>query len=168
MIDLLMFLRFRRCSTKRGLSSSFRRTSRVSGHLVSCGIILPREHTLIHDCVTACPPYHLAVVIGGTSAELTLKTVKMASTKYLDDLPTTFAHDTDDDDDDDELMGTGAMSMAAHTVTLSGSRRFSRSPRRWALVHSSAVRYTLSLRQLRLRHHFTRLSQASTSAMTCV
>ena len=36
----------------------------------------------------ACPPYHLAVVIGGTSAEMTLKTVKLASTKYLDDLPT--------------------------------------------------------------------------------
>jgi len=37
----------------------------------------------------ACPPYHLAVVIGGTSAEFTLKTVKYASTKYLDDLPVT-------------------------------------------------------------------------------
>jgi fumarate hydratase class I len=36
----------------------------------------------------ACPPYHLAIVIGGTSAELTLKTVKLASTRYLDDLPT--------------------------------------------------------------------------------
>ncbi len=36
----------------------------------------------------ACPPYHLAFVIGGTSAELTLKTVKMASTKYYDELPT--------------------------------------------------------------------------------
>ena len=36
----------------------------------------------------ACPPYHLAVVIGGTSAELNLKTVKLASTKYLDELPT--------------------------------------------------------------------------------
>jgi len=36
----------------------------------------------------ACPPYHLAVVIGGTSAELTLKTVKLASTRYLDGLPT--------------------------------------------------------------------------------
>jgi fumarate hydratase class I len=36
----------------------------------------------------ACPPYHLAVVIGGTSAELTLKTVKLASTGYLDHLPT--------------------------------------------------------------------------------
>lgn len=37
----------------------------------------------------ACPPYHLAVAIGGLSAELTLKTVKMASTKYYDTLPTT-------------------------------------------------------------------------------
>ena len=38
---------------------------------------------------SACPPYHLAIVIGGLTAELTLKTVKLASTKYLDDLPTT-------------------------------------------------------------------------------
>ncbi|HUA51867.1 MAG TPA: fumarate hydratase [Candidatus Sulfotelmatobacter sp.] len=36
----------------------------------------------------ACPPYHLAIVIGGTSAELNLKTVKLASTRYLDHLPT--------------------------------------------------------------------------------
>ncbi|MCB1385797.1 MAG: fumarate hydratase [Nitratireductor sp.] len=36
----------------------------------------------------ACPPYHLAVVIGGLSAEQTLKTVKLASTRYLDALPT--------------------------------------------------------------------------------
>ena len=36
----------------------------------------------------ACPPYHLAIVIGGTSAELTMKTVKLASTNYLDNLPT--------------------------------------------------------------------------------
>lgn len=36
---------------------------------------------------SACPPYHLAVVVGGLSAELTLKTVKLASCKYLDDLP---------------------------------------------------------------------------------
>ena len=32
----------------------------------------------------ACPPYHLAIVIGGTSAEQTMKTVKLASTRYLD------------------------------------------------------------------------------------
>ncbi|AWI10549.1 fumarate hydratase [Ereboglobus luteus] len=37
----------------------------------------------------ACPPYHLAFVIGGTSAETCLKTVKLASTKYYDSLPTT-------------------------------------------------------------------------------
>ena len=37
----------------------------------------------------ACPPYHIAFVIGGTSAEKCLKTVKMASTKYYDNLPTT-------------------------------------------------------------------------------
>ena len=36
----------------------------------------------------ACPPYHLAIVIGGTSAEFNMKTVKLASTKYLDGLPT--------------------------------------------------------------------------------
>jgi len=37
----------------------------------------------------ACPPYHLSVVIGGTSAEANLKTVKLASCRYLDSLPTT-------------------------------------------------------------------------------
>jgi fumarate hydratase class I len=36
----------------------------------------------------ACPPYHLAIAIGGTSAELTMKTVKLASCRYYDDLPT--------------------------------------------------------------------------------
>jgi fumarate hydratase class I len=37
---------------------------------------------------SACPPYHLAFVIGGTSSEMNLKTVKMASARYYDDLPT--------------------------------------------------------------------------------
>jgi fumarate hydratase, class I len=41
----------------------------------------------------ACPPYHLAIVIGGTSAELTMKTVKLASTKYYDSLPTKGSED---------------------------------------------------------------------------
>ncbi|MDP2295716.1 MAG: fumarate hydratase [Pseudolabrys sp.] len=41
----------------------------------------------------ACPPYHLSIVIGGTSAELTMKTVKLASTKYLDSLPTRGSED---------------------------------------------------------------------------
>ena len=46
-------------------------------------------HTAVLDLGTsACPPYHLAIVIGGTSAELTMKTVKMASIKALDNLPT--------------------------------------------------------------------------------
>jgi len=38
---------------------------------------------------SACPPYHLAFVIGGTSAEACMKTLKLATTKYLDALPTT-------------------------------------------------------------------------------
>src|SRR5207302_9990690 len=41
----------------------------------------------------ACPPYHLAIVVGGTSVELTMKTVKLASTRYLDDLPTKGSED---------------------------------------------------------------------------
>ena len=41
----------------------------------------------------ACPPYHLAVVIGGLSAEQTLKTVKLASARYLDGLPTAGSED---------------------------------------------------------------------------
>src|SRR5262247_672015 len=41
----------------------------------------------------ACPPYHLAIVIGGTSAELTMKTVKLASCRYLDELPTRGSED---------------------------------------------------------------------------
>lgn len=42
----------------------------------------------------ACPPYHLAIVIGGTSAEHTVKTAKLASTKYLDSLPTSGSAET--------------------------------------------------------------------------
>jgi fumarate hydratase class I len=41
----------------------------------------------------ACPPYHLAIVIGGTSAELCMKTVKLASARYLDALPTKGSED---------------------------------------------------------------------------
>jgi fumarate hydratase, class I len=41
----------------------------------------------------ACPPYHLAIVIGGTSAELNLKTVKLASCRYYDNLPTKGSED---------------------------------------------------------------------------
>jgi fumarate hydratase, class I len=53
-----------------------------------------RLEQFLHDQIktigtSACPPYHLAIVIGGLSAEMTLKTVKLASTKFYDDLPTT-------------------------------------------------------------------------------
>ncbi|HUL58404.1 MAG TPA: FumA C-terminus/TtdB family hydratase beta subunit, partial [Anaeromyxobacteraceae bacterium] len=41
-----------------------------------------------HLGTAACPPYHVAAVVGGTSAEANLKTVKLASTKYYDALPT--------------------------------------------------------------------------------
>ena len=56
-------------------------------------ILNPKDlKSFLHDIIislgtAACPPYHLAIVIGGTSAELNLKTVKLASTKYLDELP---------------------------------------------------------------------------------
>ncbi len=52
--------------------------------------LLPFLETKIKTLGTsACPPYHLAIVIGGTSAEATAKTVKLASTRWLDTLPTT-------------------------------------------------------------------------------
>jgi len=46
------------------------------------------EEKIVAIGTAACPPYHLAVVVGGTSAEMTLKTVKLATARYLDDLPT--------------------------------------------------------------------------------
>jgi fumarate hydratase class I len=46
------------------------------------------KEKILYLGTAACPPYHLAIVIGGTSAELTMKTVKLASVKYLDGLPT--------------------------------------------------------------------------------
>jgi fumarate hydratase class I len=50
------------------------------------GFVASQLHSL---GTSACPPYHLALVVGGMSAEFTLKTVKLASCHYLDDLPTT-------------------------------------------------------------------------------
>jgi fumarate hydratase class I len=46
------------------------------------------DHKIRALGTAACPPYHLAIVIGGTSAEMNLKTVKLASCRDLDDLPT--------------------------------------------------------------------------------
>src|ERR1700674_2122400 len=51
------------------------------------------EEKILTLGTAACPPYHLAIVIGGTSAELTLKTVKLASCHYLDELPTAGSED---------------------------------------------------------------------------
>ncbi|MDO5499146.1 MAG: FumA C-terminus/TtdB family hydratase beta subunit, partial [Propionibacteriaceae bacterium] len=57
--------------------------------------ILPFLEEKIRSLGTAaCPPYHLAIVVGGTSAEFALKTAKYASAKYLDTLPTTGNHAT--------------------------------------------------------------------------
>ena len=55
----------------------------------------------------ACPPYHLAIVVGGTSAEMTLKTVKLASAGYLDGLPpqgNDLGHAFRDIDMEDEVL----------------------------------------------------------------
>ena len=59
----------RRCSTPRACSPFLDEKLRLLG-------------------TSACPPYHLAVVIGGTSAEFAVETAKLASTRYLDTLPT--------------------------------------------------------------------------------
>ena len=49
---------------------------------------VPRREAARCSAPSACPPYHLAVVIGGTSAEFALETAKLASARYLDTLPT--------------------------------------------------------------------------------
>jgi fumarate hydratase class I len=60
----------------------------------------------------ACPPYHLAIVIGGTSAELTMKTVKLASCRYLDALPT-------EGSEDGHAFRDVAMEQEVHRLTQS-------------------------------------------------
>ncbi len=62
----------------------------------------------------ACPPYHLAIVIGGTSAEFALKTAKYASAKYLDALPT----------DGDAATGHGFRDLDLENEVLELTRRF--------------------------------------------
>ena len=51
------------------------------------GLLAFAEEKMRSIGTSACPPYHLALVVGGPSAEFTLKTVKLASTHYLDNLP---------------------------------------------------------------------------------
>jgi fumarate hydratase class I len=66
---------------------------------------------------SACPPYHLSIVIGGTSAEMCLKTVKLASCRYLDTLPTEgdkTGHAFRDKDFEQQVLGlTRAMGIGA-------------------------------------------------------
>ena len=62
----------------------------------------------------ACPPYHLALVVGGTSAEHNLKTAKLASAKYLDSLPTR----------GDAATGHGFRDLAWEQKVLELTRRF--------------------------------------------
>src|SRR5580765_4661513 len=68
----------------------FRATPSILAHYRILALLKEKVLTL---GTAACPPYHLASVIGGTSAELTMKTVKLASTKYLDELPTKGSED---------------------------------------------------------------------------
>ena len=63
----------------------FQQTKALLNPTAWCTFLVEKMKTL---GTAACPPYHLAFVIGGTSAEACLKTVKLASTGYLDDLPT--------------------------------------------------------------------------------
>ncbi len=63
---------------------------------------------------SACPPYHLGVVIGGTSAELALKTAKYASARYLDELPTS----------GDARLGHGFRDLEWEAKILELTRRF--------------------------------------------
>ena len=66
---------------------------------------------------SACPPYHLAIVIGGTSAELTLKTVKLASARWLDTLPTggSAGHAFRDMEMEQQVLERGATSASARS-----------------------------------------------------
>lgn len=77
------------CVAKGGGSANktylFQETKALLNPKTLVGYLAEKMKTL---GTAACPPYHLAFVIGGTSAEMNLKTVKLASTKYLDNLPT--------------------------------------------------------------------------------
>jgi len=76
--------------TKGGGSANKSLLFQQSKSLLNEGSLIKFVKERIKELGTsACPPYHLALVIGGTSAEATLKTVKEASAGYLDHLPTT-------------------------------------------------------------------------------
>ncbi|MCC6764783.1 MAG: fumarate hydratase [Deltaproteobacteria bacterium] len=75
--------------TKGGGSANKSFLYQETAAILSRERLLPFVESKVKTLGTAaCPPYHLAIAIGGTSAELTMKTVKLASCRDLDDLPT--------------------------------------------------------------------------------
>jgi fumarate hydratase class I len=82
---------------------------------------------------SACPPYHLAVVIGGTSAEYALKTAKLASARYLDDLPqqgSLAGHAIRDVEWEQKILATACSSSSSRPTRPSTCPR--PRPRTWA------------------------------------
>ena len=78
------------CVTKGGGSANKTYLYQETKAILNPGTLVPFIIEKIKTLGTAaCPPYHIAVVIGGTSAEKNLLTVKLASTHYYDNLPTT-------------------------------------------------------------------------------
>ena len=78
------------CVTKGGGSANKTYLYQETKAILNPGTLVPFIIEKIKTLGTAaCPPYHIAVVIGGTSAEKNLLTVKLASTHYYDELPTT-------------------------------------------------------------------------------
>ena len=78
------------CVVKGGGSANKSYLYQKTKAILNPAALVPFLIEQITDLGTAaCPPYHIAVVVGGTSAEKTMLTVKLASTKFYDNLPTT-------------------------------------------------------------------------------
>ncbi|MCI6631767.1 MAG: fumarate hydratase [Sutterella sp.] len=78
------------CVVKGGGSANKSYLYQKTKAILNPAALVPFLIEQIKDLGTAaCPPYHIAVVVGGTSAEKTMLTVKLASTKFYDNLPTT-------------------------------------------------------------------------------
>lgn len=78
------------CVVKGGGSANKSYLFQKTKAILNPAALVPFLIDQIKDLGTAaCPPYHIAVVVGGTSAEKTMLTVKLASTKFYDNLPTT-------------------------------------------------------------------------------
>ena len=78
------------CVVKGGGSANKSYLFQKTKAILNPDALIPFLMQQIKDLGTAaCPPYHIAIVIGGTSAEKTMLTVKLASTHFYDSLPTT-------------------------------------------------------------------------------